>query len=229
MTGVYLAEICMIGLFGASVAIIQLILMIVFLVFTILFHMSLNTALDPLLYNMPQSLLAEEACRSDLESGRSARGTLATEGVITKNSTAESSASGGGQEQEKYAGGDDSLTGITSPAPKGNFFQRFMKPWVYCNYEAMRKLVPHHPDEMNFDEIYTPEVIRHAYLPPCVGSEAPILWIPEDQAGISKQEVAHSSEAIPITDEGCLLDEKNNLIWDEEGSRPPVWVEKVPF
>lgn len=66
--GLYIAELCMIGLFGASVAIGPLVLMVVFLVFTILFHISLNSALDPLLYNLPQSLLAEEAAlRNDVE------------------------------------------------------------------------------------------------------------------------------------------------------------------
>lgn len=61
--GVYLSELCLIGLFGASVAIGPLVLMIAFLVFTVLFHLSLNQALDPLLYNLPQSLMAEEEQR----------------------------------------------------------------------------------------------------------------------------------------------------------------------
>ncbi|EFX05642.1 duf221 domain protein [Grosmannia clavigera kw1407] len=226
MTGVYLSELCMIGLFGASVAIIQCVMMVVFLVFTVLFHMSLNTALDPLMYNMPQSLLAEEALRHDLEGGgQAARGYAGAEGGITKNSTAESS--GSRSVPEKYE--EVPLTGSTSPAPHGNFLQRFLKPWVYCNYEAMRQLVPPHEGPADFNDIYTPDVIQHAYLPPCVGSQAPTLWIPEDQAGISKQEIAHSSEVIDITDEGCVLDEKNDLIWDEEGSRPPVWEEKIPY
>lgn len=62
-TGVYLSEVCLIGLFGASVAIGPLVLMIVFTIFTVLFHLSLNSALDPLLYNLPQSLMAEEEAR----------------------------------------------------------------------------------------------------------------------------------------------------------------------
>lgn len=62
-TGIYLCELCMIGLFGASVATGPLILMIVFTIFTVLFHLSLNNALNPLLYNLPQSLMAEEESR----------------------------------------------------------------------------------------------------------------------------------------------------------------------
>lgn len=62
-TGIYLSELCLIGLLGASVAVGPLILMIVFTVFTVLFHLSLNNALNPLLYNLPQSLMAEEESR----------------------------------------------------------------------------------------------------------------------------------------------------------------------
>lgn len=62
-TGVYLSELCLIGLFGASVAIGPLVLMVIFLVFTVLFHISLNSAVNPLLYNLPQSLMAEEESR----------------------------------------------------------------------------------------------------------------------------------------------------------------------
>lgn len=71
-TGIYLSELCLIGLFGASVAIGPLVLMVIFLIFTILFHVSLNSALNPLLYNLPQSLMAEEEQRRlDLEASSS--------------------------------------------------------------------------------------------------------------------------------------------------------------
>lgn len=62
-TGIYLSELCLIGLFGASVAVGPLVLMIIFTIFTVLFHISLNSAVDPLLYNLPQSLMAEEESR----------------------------------------------------------------------------------------------------------------------------------------------------------------------
>lgn len=61
--GIYLAELCLIGLFGASVAIGPLVLMVVFTVFTVLFHISFSSALSPLLANLPQSLMAEEESR----------------------------------------------------------------------------------------------------------------------------------------------------------------------
>lgn len=60
LTGVYLAEICLIGLFGLKGAYGPLILMFGLVIFSALFHISLNDALSPLLYNLPRTLAAEE-------------------------------------------------------------------------------------------------------------------------------------------------------------------------
>lgn len=59
MVGLYLAEICMIGLFALQSAFVPLILMVMFLVFTGLVHISLNEAVSPLLYNLPRTLALE--------------------------------------------------------------------------------------------------------------------------------------------------------------------------
>lgn len=205
-TGIYLAEVCMIGLFGASVAPGPLVLMVAFLVFTVLFHISLNSALDPLLYNLPQSLLAEEeALLADMEAA------AGTDAGAAKN---------GG------ANGKEPTPPVTRK--KGNFLARFLKPWVYADYPALRQLVPRHED-LDFQNLYSPEVNRKAYFPPTATSSVPLLWIPRDQAGVSAQEIAHTSRVIPITDEGCELDEKNHLVWDRETTRPPVWEEKILY
>jgi hypothetical protein len=60
MTGLYIAEICLIGLFVLKSAFPQLLLMIVFLIFTLLVHISLNDAVTPLLYNLPRTLALEK-------------------------------------------------------------------------------------------------------------------------------------------------------------------------
>ncbi|KUJ08233.1 DUF221-domain-containing protein, partial [Mollisia scopiformis] len=60
LTGVYLAEICLIGLFGIKGAYGPVVLTFGLVIFTALFHVSLNDALSPLLYNLPRTLAAEE-------------------------------------------------------------------------------------------------------------------------------------------------------------------------
>ncbi|KAJ9136442.1 DUF221 domain-containing protein [Pleurostoma richardsiae] len=203
-TGIYLAEICFIGLFGASVAIGPLVLMIAFLIFTILFHFSINSILDPLLYNLPQSLLAEEeARRADLEAVGAAP---SPDGLDA------------GSNKKTWSGKTEAVT------KKPNFLVKFLKPWIYSDYFALRELVPSYETHT-----YLEEIEDNAYFPPAVTSTPPLLWIPSDEAGVSRQEVAHTSKVIPITDEGCTLNEKNKLVWDQDTSRPPIWEEKVEY
>jgi hypothetical protein len=206
LTGVYLSEICLIGLFAIATAIGPLILMVAFLIFTLLFHMSLNSALDPLLYNLPKSLEAEEeALRGQLEAGTNGDAELkdgAKNGNVTEL--------------------------VEAPHKKPNFFAKFLHPEIYSDYATLRRLVPH--GLLDVDHMYEEAVEENAYFPPSVTSEAPLLWVPRDEGGISRQEVAHTSKVIPITDEGSGFDEKNKLVWDPEGpTRPPLWSEKIYY
>ncbi|KAJ2992785.1 hypothetical protein NUW58_g2049 [Xylaria curta] len=201
--GVYIAELSMIGLLGASVAIGPLVLMIIFLVFTVLLHLTINSAIDPLLYNLPRTLTEEEAARGGPGSVEDGEKDVHAEG--THNGASPS------------AGGKKKI----------GFLSKFLKPWQYCDYETMRKLVP--SDGIDVYNQYTDEVERDAYYPPSVTSATPLLWIPEDPLGISKQEVRDTGKVIPITDEGCTLTDKNKLEWDTEAVRPPVWEEKIYY
>jgi hypothetical protein len=60
LTGVYLAEICMIGLCAIKGAIGPVVIMALFSIVTILAHMSLNEAVAPLNTYLPRTLDAEE-------------------------------------------------------------------------------------------------------------------------------------------------------------------------
>lgn len=70
LTGLYLAEVCMIGLFAIRGAIGPLIIMVLFTIVNILAHMSLNEALAPLNSFLPRSLDAEEELLQEKEEAR---------------------------------------------------------------------------------------------------------------------------------------------------------------
>jgi calcium permeable stress-gated cation channel len=205
LTGIYLSEVCMIGLFGIAQSYGPLVLMVIFLVFTVLFHISMNSALDPLLYNLPKSLEAEEeALMTQVEEGT--------------------------HDPEAASPNEKDTNGVVvAPVPhaKPGMFAKFFKPHIYSDYATLRRLVPH--DFADVDSLYTPEIERNAYVPPSVASPTPLLWIPKDAAGVSAEEVAHTSKVIPITDEGASLDEKCHIIWDPEGTRPPIWEDKTYY
>ena len=208
LVGCYLAVICLIGLFGIQYAAAALILMIIFLVFMILFHISLNNAIDPLLHYLPRSLEAEEqSLLADHEGIHQHDGAF---GNNTKN----------GMEETKAAG-EKSKPG----QPKVSFIKKWLRPDLYCSYQMCRKLVPHDFAEI----IYSPETERDAYQHPAVTNITPLLWIPRDEMGVSRQECAHTNKVTPMTDEGAHFNEKGKIVWDQDAldGRAPIYEEKV--
>ena len=199
MTGIYIGEIVYIGMFSISKAFGPIVIMVVFTIFTVLYHMSINAAFDPLLANLPKSVEVEE------------------EELLLENGN------GNGHEHNEKSGQAQTV----AVAKKPNFITKFFKPHVHNDYMELRKLVPH--GLADHDNLYSEATANNAYFPPSVTSPTPLLWIPRDDMGISRQEVAHTSRIIPITDEGCTLNEKNKLTWDEEGARPPLWTEKIYY
>jgi calcium permeable stress-gated cation channel len=220
--GVYLAEICMVGMFAVSASPGPAVLMGFFLVFTVLFHITISKALDPLLYGLPRTLNTEE------EAYQAQNGT----GVAA----AEGGALNGARRKFNLLNADGKPRILSKMTPggeaavqkKGNFFMRWLKPWAYADYATLRALVPQ-GEHMDLAYQYAEDVEADAYWPPSVTKPVPILWIPEDPAGVSKQEIMLTGKVIPITDEGCTLNEKNKIIWDTEGARPPIWNEKVYY
>jgi hypothetical protein len=223
--GIYLAEICMIGLFAVSKAFGPLVLMVAFLIFTVLFHLTMQKSLDPLMYSLPRTLEIEE----ELLQARATKSS--TEGAEAEKQVSDETTNGeinGGQ--SRIGALTSSLTGNgqSSVQKKGNPLMKFLKPWFYADYQTLRALVPHE-QHIGIERQYDDDLESAAYLPPSVNSTTPILWIPSDKLGVSKQEIAQTSKVIPISDEGATLDEKNHIIWDHEGARPPIWSEKIYY
>lgn len=111
------------------------------------------------------------------------------------------------------------------PAPhkKPGMIAKFLHPEIYNDYATMRRLVP---KELSVQ--YDHEIEEEAFFHPAITSQTPLLWIPRDNMGISRKEVAETSQVIPITDEGAYLDEKGNIVWDDaEDGRPPIYEEKI--
>jgi len=201
--GLYIGEVCIIGLIATAIggdfkgAIGPLILMIILLIFTALYNISLNSAMAPLLQFLPKDLDAEE---------RRLR-------AITKTES---------NGEEKIANKDDPLTELDRPitavdtpsaTKKPNMLTKFLKPHIYADYAYMRSLMPTEMlEEQEMDDV----LVKDAYLPPSVWAEVPRLVIPRDPAGISGPEVLESGKVIPITDAGATLDEKNKIVVDDD-------------
>lgn len=196
----------MVGLFAINTAIGPLILMIVFLVASVLFHVSLNSAITPLLYCLPKSLEVEEESIQALENSHS--GVKDVNAVTTEAGPMSSNGS----------------KDLPAPHKKPNLFTKWLHPEKYTDYQTLRRLVPQDMPEITYSE----QIESHAYFNPAIAMPTPLLWIPEDTMGISKQEIAHTSKVTPITDQGASLNDKGKVVWDET-TQAPIYDEKIYY
>jgi hypothetical protein len=229
LVGCYLANVCLIGLFAIAAAdqpvgTGPLVLMIISLVFSILYHVSLNSALEPLINYLPKNLEAEEEA---LLTESRKLGPTTTDSSDVAGASAVRNGDHNGVDADKVDAekGIDGPSSLPAPQKKPNFLTKFLRPDKYTDYATMRQLVPTH---LEIPE-YAPEVERDAYFHPSITSSQPLLWIPHDELGISKQEVEHTARVIPITDEDAWIDEKGNLQWNVEKGNPPIYEEKIYY
>jgi calcium permeable stress-gated cation channel len=214
LVGCYLSVICMIGLLAIRAAAGPIVLMVVLLVFMVLYHVSYLSAIQPLLYYLPHSLVAEEA--SLLRPAEAGVASASNGHAQEKNSVS----------TEGEIPSDKAALGATSQG-KPSMIKKFLRPDIYDDYATMRKLVPQDTSYIR----YEPEVEQNAYQHPAVIDTPPLLWVPRDSMGVSKQECAHTSKVTPMTDEGASFDDKGKIIWDMDGTdgRPPVYAEKIYY
>ncbi|KAF2083149.1 DUF221-domain-containing protein [Saccharata proteae CBS 121410] len=205
--GLYIAELCLVGLFaielGKDGALGPFILMIIFVIFTFLYQVALNSALDPLLKYLPKSLQDEE------------RRLLAMESDLPPEERMDAPTNGADISEKA---GVHNTVSSGAPHKKPGMVGKFLRPDLYTDYPTMRRMVPRNFADV--DNLYPPEVERDAYFHPCITSEPPLLWIPRDPAGVSRQEVHDTGKVIAITDMAAHLDDKNKIIWDPESTVP---------
>ncbi|KAK3986494.1 hypothetical protein QBC44DRAFT_333324 [Cladorrhinum sp. PSN332] len=296
--GLYLAELCLIGLFALQKGIGPLMLMLVFFIFTALVHISLSRALSPLLYNLPRTLALEKdtgeqiAADETPEESTGAQPPLQSSGGLAAdyyntdipmgaNENTTPPTTGGladdyynmdedprdeshvrphhdldtdvqmrgieGRSSLKYAIRDwtkaaikgrfskDQDSGLTrilrqikimitpDPTQKANMIMKFFHPEVYQDYRTLKPRVNPEPADPKLPDDY----VKSAYWPPEMWEPAPKLWIPKDDARVSRQEVAHTKDSIFISDQGCWLNERARIECDFEAS--PLYEPRILY
>ncbi|PGH12676.1 hypothetical protein AJ80_06619 [Polytolypa hystricis UAMH7299] len=232
LTGIYLAEICMIGLFAIRAAIGPLILMGIFTLVSILAHISLNEALSPLLSALPRTLDKPDTNSGERDDQKEPSELRRRKPALFDEPPIDEIGKEAAFEKEttvSYATPSRSSSGISSASataassgswPKlRKFFAFFLHPG---DYALLRKKVGQYA-VVNYPD----DIAENAYYPPSVSRPTPLLWIPRDAGGISALEIEATKRVIPITDEEAHLDEKNKVVWDKVRLRPPIWEEKI--
>lgn len=216
--GVYLSEFCLIGLFAIGCASSAastgpLVLMIIFTVFTVIYHVILRKTLGPLVEGLElipgtegHSLSGKNHSMADTEDGHSVKKDQLNEAGTAAQSPAEP------------------VGGIRGKLL--NFF--FHSALARKYFTPKRELAAqYHESIRDYDE----EEYNQAYSPPSISSQMQTVWIARDEYGLSRQEVAGCKEFdIPASDAEATLNDKAKVVWDHDRIREaPIYEDKVPY
>lgn len=216
--GVYLAEFCLVGLFAIGVADSPastgpLVLMLIFTVLTIVYHVIMRKTLGPLIDGY------------ELVPGTEGQSMPATKSVADTED---------GEPAGKHRLSEaQTVSGSDAPAPvggiRGKLLQFFFhSKLAYKLFYPKQSLAPHFDDPIRG---YSEQEHEEAYLPPAITSQQQTIWIARDEYGLSSQEVAGCEEFnIPASDAEATLNEKAKVLWDADRIREaPIYQEKVPY
>lgn len=216
LTGVYIGELCLIGLFGLRDAKGPSVLVAILFLGTITYHVLTNRYLKPLEDHFTDSMLLgenadpeQEALLAGAEEGR-------TEG-----------------EQEAHGNSRVQQIGHELHVPRKVLdpIARFFEPHVYASRKSMRAFLQNTAAESDPPAQYSEEQYQNAYKNPSLKSKRPVLWLPKDANGLSKKEIdSLAKDGIDATDEGARVAANGKVDFDRDQLRElPVWKETPPF
>ncbi len=213
MTGIYLAELCLIGLFGGKKATGPSALAVILLVVTALYHFTVDRYLAPLEHYIPLDVLEDEDDneRRPLLSG--------DEDVDGPHRTQVE------RSRVHKFGAGKVPTVLLDP------LATFLEPRIFASQEALRPWLQDPEGESEETITYTDEQIKNAYLNPATTSKTPKIWLPKDKKGLSKTEVEENEKnGFPSTDEGAELDASNDIQWNSDDfSTVPIFKEATRY
>lgn len=212
MTGVYLSELCLIGLFGIKTAPGASTLTTILLILTIIYHLTVNKYLAPLEHNMPVDVLSSAADEESPLLG-------STEGNTRTDQQSQS--------RVFQLGRGKLPTVLLDPLAS------LLEPHVFASQEALRPWLQDPEGEFEESASYTEEQLKNAYVNPALTSKTPKVWLPRDlpNGTLSTQEVQENEKVgLSSTDQGAQLNEKGDVVWNmDDFSEVPIFKEPTRF
>ncbi|KAH3670695.1 hypothetical protein OGAPHI_001210 [Ogataea philodendri] len=223
MVGLYLGEICLLGIFVVSKSWGCVVLEALLLAFTAFVHIHLNKAYDHLLTVVPNTVMRPLDGHSQTLSwkpphaNRTSNGPESFSGSLTKEGISMSELD---KEEFKETKITEHLAYHAPLLIEGkdyyakqrteNKIVQFFKPNSYYTFKRLKAYLPSSFDDFADED---PEWIRHAYDFPDVSSKCPTLWIPRDPMGLSTKEIENLRGVIAVSDQNAHFDAHGLIHW----------------
>ena len=210
LTGIYIAELALIGLFGLGGATGPVIMIAVLFLVTVIYNALMNRYLEPLEKYLPADLANTQAADNEsaplLAQAEEARG----DGDAQSNV----------QQLAQHA---RVPSGVVDP------LARFLEPNIFASYHAMRAWL--REDESGYRDMvedvpdYSGDQLKKAYVNPALTSSTPLIWLPKDGTGASGNEVRENEKAsLKASDQAAWIDGKGRVHWDGQNFQEvPIW------
>ncbi|EGW31007.1 uncharacterized protein SPAPADRAFT_56937 [Spathaspora passalidarum NRRL Y-27907] len=220
-TGIYLGQICMLGIFAVGKGWGPIVLQVIGIVTTVFLHVHLKEAFDHLLTVIPVDCMKALDGHSDTPSYSGH--TEYHEKVLNKRRKRKEKQEYE-EEQEEHehenslspdlekvsttrllADRDFKRINIENPTP----LLRFVRPDVFLNFRHAKSILP---SSYMVEPAEAPEN-KHTYHPPAISAKCPGVWIPRDPMGLSDLEIDKLKSVINISNENAGFDEKGGIIY----------------
>jgi len=250
MVGVYLGELCLLGLFGIGigntlVSIGPTVLQMALIVATIVFHMFMKKKLKHMNLLGDDRHLYEH--NSDVEATRQekdhpgypnsnndthTRDTHRTKRHSSRSHPALVSKFNTTTIRNPGAAvlGLSSLS--NSPPPHRSLLKQCFSPQTPSASQISASLIPSFRQQV---QQYSEQDATEAYLHPVLAQREEVIWLVRDKAGVSRTQVTELEEwfgglGVRVTDSDAVLSEKGKVVWDEGCVREaPLWEGRVRY
>lgn len=238
-TGLYLGEVCMLGLFAVAKAWGPLVLMAILIAATVFVQIVMQKAFAPLQQSLPRDLMHHNAADPFKDESNHLQSSISngqvTSGTSEKSINQVRSEEGLTEDRENGTGSSDGkFASRINPTKKIGVFTRYFLPHRY--------LTPGTIQSQFLPELYherLPELSDNeeasAFCNPAVNAENPVVWFARDPYGLSTVEVdklrAHDVNA---TDVGSVYEinekkKKAAIVANGRLDEIPVWEKPVMY
>lgn len=234
-TGIYIGQVCMLGIFAVGKGWGPIVLQVVGIVATVFINVHMCQAFDQLLTVVPLDCMRalDGVSSTPSFSGKSEFASKILENKKYKKKYDAKFEKEYENEQERErqftfevkeelknsdpeANVDDlKITAVPLLADRDrkytqsdNFLVRFIRPDVFLNYRHAKKLLP---------ALYNiePEVTddKHAYDAPAISAQCPGVWIPRDPMNLAAIEIENLKDVVDISDENAGFNDKGKIVF----------------
>lgn len=215
-TGLYLGQVCLLGLFIVGKGFGPIVVQAIGLAFTIFCHYHLKDAFGRLLDVVPVDCMKpldgvshtvsysgeSDYQRKILDKKHPGHAAAKAKDAAEHERVREHMEDGAQNIVPLLADRDFKTTEST------NFLIRYLRPDVYLNYRNAKRMMPatYNIEEEQVDD-------KHAFDQPVISAKMPLLWIPRDDMGWSTQQIKENAGFVTMSDENSGFDKKGKAVY----------------